>query len=68
MSGSALCADGLVAFVKRACPTCTLIEAQVQEAAGAVPDFWVVSQDDPAFPSGVQVVDDRELDQSWLSG
>ena len=68
MSGSALCADGLVAFVKRACPTCTLIEAQIQEAAGAVRDFRVVSQDDPAFPSGVQVVDDRELDRSWLCG
>jgi hypothetical protein len=68
MPESALCADGLVAFVKRACPTCTLIEAQIQEAARAVPDFRVVSQDDPGFPSGVQVVDDRELDQSWLSG
>lgn len=63
-----LVSDGLVAFVKHACPTCTLIEAQLREVARAVPDFRVVSQDDPKFPSGVpSVIDDRELDQSWLN-
>ena len=64
---SAVVTDGLVVFVKRACPTCTLIEPQMREAARAVRDFRVVSQDDPQFPSGVQVIDDRELDQSWLN-
>ncbi|MFN9488310.1 MAG: hypothetical protein ACK59Y_00830 [Betaproteobacteria bacterium] len=60
--------DGLVVFVKRSCPTCELIEAQIREAAGRVADFHVVSQDDPAFPGGVPgVIDDRELDLSWLS-
>ena len=64
---SAIARDGLVAFVKRACPTCTLIEPQMRETAAAVPAFQVVSQDDPAFPSGVaHIVDDRELDHSWL--
>jgi len=59
-------ADGLVAFVKRACPTCTLIENEMRELARAFPDFSVVSQDDPAFPSGVaRVVDDRALEHSW---
>ena len=59
---------GIVAFVKRACPTCTLIEPQLRETARAVADFRVVSQDDPQFPSGVPgVVDDRELDHSWLN-
>jgi hypothetical protein len=59
--------DGLVAFVKRACPTCTLIEAQMREVARGVPGFRAVSQDDPAFPQGVDVIDDRALDRSWLN-
>ncbi|HEX9811311.1 MAG TPA: thioredoxin family protein [Burkholderiales bacterium] len=61
-------ADGLVAFVKRACPTCTLIESQMRQMARRLPDFHVVSQDDPRFPAGVErIVDDRELEQSWRS-
>ena len=63
-----LASDGIVAFVKRACPTCTLIEPQLREVAGAVPEFRIVSQDDPKFPSGVTVVDDRDLDHSYLNG
>jgi hypothetical protein len=59
--------DGLVAFVKRACPTCTLIEPQMGEVARAVPGFRAVSQDDPQFPQGVEVIDDRDLDRSWLN-
>jgi len=63
-----LIADGLVAFVKRACPTCSLIVPQIQEAARARQDFQVVTQDDPAFPAGVvNVVDDQELDHSYLN-
>lgn len=67
MSAPTLPGDGLVAFVKRECPTCTLIEPQLREVARAVPDFRAVSQDDPQFPAGVQVIDDRELDISWLN-
>ena len=64
----ALVADGLVAFVKRACPTCAMIEPQMREAAQARPDFQVVTQDDAGFPAGVaNVVDDRELDHSYLN-
>ena len=60
--------DGLVVFSKRACPTCTLIEPVMQQVAKAVPAFQVVSQDDPKFPSRVaDLVDDRELDHSWLN-
>ena len=59
--------DGLVVFVKRACPTCTLIEGEIAEVARAVPGFRAVSQDDPKFPRGVEVVDDRELDHSFLN-
>ena len=61
-----LTSDGLAVFSKHACPTCTLIESVMQRAAKALPEFQVVSQDDPKFPSGVsKVVDDRELDVSW---
>jgi thiol-disulfide isomerase/thioredoxin len=60
--------DGLVAFVKRACPTCAMIAPQMAEVAGARKDFQVVTQDDANFPAGVaNVIDDRELDQSWLN-
>lgn len=60
--------DGLVAYVKRACPTCTLIESQMRQVARSRPDFSVVSQDDPKFPAGVErVVDDRGLEHSWRS-
>ena len=65
-SSQSLVTEGLVAFVKRACPTCTLIEEQMQAVAREVPQFRVVSQDDPGFPAAVEgVVDDRELDHSW---
>ncbi len=63
-----LFADGLVAFVKRACPTCAMIEPQMQEAARARPDFQVVTQDSAGFPAGVKnLVDDRELDHSFVN-
>lgn len=63
-----LIADGLVAFVKSACPTCSLIVPQMQEASRARRDFQVVTQDDPTFPQGItDLVDDHELDYSYLN-
>ena len=60
--------DGLVAYVKRECPTCALIEPQLQEIARARPTFHVVTQDDPGFPRDVTlVIDDRELDHSYVA-
>jgi hypothetical protein len=60
--------DGLVVFSKRACPTCVLIEGEMQRAAREVRNFQIVSQDDPRFPGKVEaIVDDRELDLSWLN-
>ena len=60
--------DGLVVFVKRACPTCAMIEPQMCEAAAARADFQVVTQDRADFPAGVaNRVHDRELDHSWLN-
>lgn len=64
-----LITDGLVAFVKRGCPTCTMIEPQMAEAARSRDDFQVVTQDDPLFPAGVaNRLDDRALDLSWRHG
>ena len=63
-----LLSDGLVVFVKRACETCVLIGQEMLRASREVPGFRVVSQDDPRFPAGVTgVIDDRELDISWLN-
>ena len=61
-----LLTDGLIAFVKRECPACSLIEPVMRRAAKDLAAFQVVTQDDPKFPSGVaNRVDDRELDHSW---
>ena len=63
-----LIADGLAVFAKRACPACTLIEPLMRDVAGRLPHFRIVSQDDPKFPSKVaNVIDDRELDHSYLN-
>jgi hypothetical protein len=56
--------DGLVAVVKRECPTCVTVAPVL--AALAASGLTVISQDDPAFPEGVgPVVDDTALDISW---
>lgn len=61
--------DGLVVFAKQACPTCALVEPVMRALAQSNAAFQVVSQDDPQFPKGVaNIVDDRELDHSWLNG
>ena len=40
----------------------------MRDLAGRNGAFRVVSQDDPEFPAGVaNVIDDRELDHSWLN-
>jgi len=57
-------ADGLVAVVKHDCPTCRLVAPVLADLAsrGAITVF---SQDDPAFPEGLPVVDDTGLDVSF---
>ncbi|HSJ98625.1 MAG TPA: thioredoxin family protein, partial [Myxococcota bacterium] len=58
--------DGLVAFVKRDCPTCRLVEpvlAQLAAAPGLPLTVYV--QDDPDWPAGLAPRDDRELAASW---
>jgi hypothetical protein len=59
--------DGVVAIVKRDCPTCVTVEPVLGQLAGALGDrLTVYSQDDPDFPEGVpNVRDDRSLELSW---
>ncbi|MET0151141.1 MAG: thioredoxin family protein [Candidatus Binatia bacterium] len=59
--------SGLVAFVKRECPTCTLV-APVLARLARETELTVFSQDDPSFPQGARVVDDRSLEYSWHHG
>jgi hypothetical protein len=56
--------DGVVAVVKRDCPTCTLVAPVLRELAESGVALTVYSQDDPSFPPGVTVVDDTSLEVS----
>ena len=59
----ALPSDGLLAVVKRDCPTCVLVAPVLAElaASGAV----AVTQDDPAFPEGADPRHDGDLELSY---
>ena len=57
--------DGLVAIVKRDCPTCRLVAPVLADLAEGDDPLTVYSQDDPTFPDGVKVVDDTTLDVSF---
>ena len=56
--------DGWVVVLKRDCPTCILVEPVLRQLAAAG-ELTVYSQDDPGFPAGLPVVDDRALETSW---
>ena len=57
--------DGLAVVVKRDCPTCVMVEPVLRQLAAAG-RITIVSQDDPAFPSGAgAVIDDTGLKLSW---
>lgn len=53
-------AEGLVAVVWQACPTCEAVVPVLAELAAAGP-LTVVTQDDPSFPEGFDPVDDTDL-------
>ena len=56
--------DGLVAIVKRDCPTCTLVGPVLADLRARFPGaVTVYSQDDPTFPEATGgAIDDRDLD------
>ncbi|MEM7323966.1 MAG: thioredoxin family protein [Actinomycetota bacterium] len=58
--------DGLVAVVKRDCPTCELVVPVLEQLAGGDTPLTVYTQDDPDFPSvSATVIDDTQLGVSW---
>ena len=57
-----------VVVAKRDCPTCVLVQPVLREIAASGADLTVYTQDDPAFPEGLEPVDDRSLEQSWRLG
>ncbi len=56
--------EGIVAFVKRDCPTCELVAPALRELDKHVA-LTVYTQDDPEFPDGLDALDDRSLEMSW---
>jgi hypothetical protein len=59
--------DGLVAVVKRDCPTCALVVPVLQEIARER-ELTVATQDDPTFPPDVDATDDTDLELSFELG
>ncbi len=58
--------EGISLFLKKACPTCVLIEPLVQRISDAGVPVTVYSQDDPSFPTGFPgVIDDADLEYSF---
>ena len=49
LAGGRTVADGLVAVVKRDCPTCVLVAPVLADLAART-DLVVLTQDDPTFP------------------
>ncbi len=58
--------DGLVAVVKRDCPTCVTVSPVLADLRATL-GCTVFTQDDPTFPFE-SAVDDTELDMSWNLG
>jgi hypothetical protein len=50
--------DGLIAVVKRACPTCTLVAPVLAQIERRGAPLAAHTQDDAAFPQGVRTVRD----------
>src|SRR5690242_19927525 len=59
-------AEGLVAVVKRDCPTCALVAPLLKQMSDQGVPLVVYSQDDPEFPDGLSGVnDDTGLETSF---
>ncbi len=57
--------DGVVAVVKRDCPTCALVAPVLADLAQRADALTVYTQDDPAFPPDVAALHDDDLAVSW---
>lgn len=56
--------DGLIAVVKRDCPTCELVVPALEQLASSG-SLTVYTQDDPSFPASLAPIDDTQLEVSW---
>lgn len=68
MTASALPSDGLVAVVKKDCPTCVLVDPVLCALAEAGAGLTVFVQDDPSFTRVPGARDDTSLAASWHLG
>jgi hypothetical protein len=60
--------DGVVAFVKAECPTCVTVAPVLSQLLQAGVPLTVYTQDDPAFPPGLEALDDTSLERSYRMG
>ena len=59
--------DGLVAFVSVECATCNTLVPVFSQLRTSLPQFTLISQDDPQFPPGADAVLDHGLELSYRS-
>lgn len=57
--------NGNVVVVKRDCATCKLTAPIVAQLRRSGTVAAVFTQDDPAFPEGIEAIDDTALEMSW---
>lgn len=57
--------DGIIAVIKKDCPTCTLIDPVLKEIEASGLPVTAYVQDDPSFTRASRVVDDRSLECSY---
>jgi hypothetical protein len=57
--------DGLVCFVKAECPTCQMVAPVLRDLKSQGVPLTVYTQDDRAFPEGVDPLDDTSLERSY---
>jgi hypothetical protein len=65
---AAVLPDGLVAIVKRDCPTCVLVAPVLAQLRAGGARLAVYTQDDRAFPAGLDPLDDASLEVSFRLG
>ncbi|MGI9616840.1 MAG: thioredoxin family protein [Acidimicrobiales bacterium] len=63
--------DGIVAVVKRDCPTCVLVAPVLDDLSARGGPLTVYTQDDPSFPNltgaSAKLIDDTSLEMSWFN-